>query len=126
MMGICECVSGHYPSPSPTDEGSENKSEASEATYEQTPTTVASRERSSSQLPSEFQEPVIELDAKKWKIIASLFKTLFILPVLGHFLRGFSSPQMGFTYAQNDLIVLTLVYPILLVALIILITLRTL
>jgi hypothetical protein len=60
-------------------------------------------------------EPMLAVEQNKWARIAALFKSAFILPMIGHFCRGFMSPHLGFTYAQNDLIVLTLAYPLLLV-----------
>ncbi|KAF4674115.1 hypothetical protein FOL47_009651 [Perkinsus chesapeaki] len=54
-------------------------------------------------------------DDSMWLENTIQFKCMFLVPMLLLFFRGFASPQMGFTYAQNDLIVLTLVYPALLV-----------
>ena len=45
-----------------------------------------------------------------------LFKYFFIIPMLLHFFRGcFLSSSYGFVHAQNDLIVITIAYPMLLV-----------
>ncbi|KAF4695306.1 hypothetical protein FOZ60_005172 [Perkinsus olseni] len=54
-------------------------------------------------------------DDSMWLENTIQFKCMFLVPMLLLFFRGFASPAMGFTYAQNDLIVLTLVYPALLV-----------
>ncbi|EER14593.1 hypothetical protein Pmar_PMAR011180 [Perkinsus marinus ATCC 50983] len=54
-------------------------------------------------------------DDSMWLENTIQFKCMFLVPMLLLFFRGFASPDMGFTYAQNDLIVLTLIYPALLV-----------
>jgi len=46
-----------------------------------------------------------------WKGFAMHLKYSFIVPIMLHFARGSLSPGMGFTHAQNDLIVITLAYP---------------
>ncbi len=39
---------------------------------------------------------------------------MFLVPALMHFVRGVVSSKMGFTFAQNDLILTTVLYPVLL------------